>query len=212
MIAYKAVHKDMHSEFGNQPVYEVGRTYRFPLAARGVGGFHAAEDPLFCLGFIPPNRGRYLKVDLSGSLDASGCANGDTAAAATTMTILEELSVEQMLWEAVRYRFAWACKTVTDKKEVTGERLLAIADKIPSVSVTGERCIAYAKGTDTCAKACGRHCLAVAEGKGATAEVSGHDAIALAFPGAKASVSKGGYLLRVDNKNRIHLVEPTFSS
>ena len=79
MISFKAVHKDMSSSYGNKPVYEIGKTYVFPLASRGVGGFHAAEDPLFCLNFIPPEDARYFKVELQGRLDAAGCATAGVA-------------------------------------------------------------------------------------------------------------------------------------
>lgn len=193
MIAYKAVHKDMHSDYGERPVYQTGVRYTYPAAQRGAAGFHAAEDPLFCLSFIRPDQGRYFRVELQGELDAGGCEEYDTATAATSITFLEELSVEQMLWESLRYRLAWA-------KKGSGERSMTVARR-PGQTVTaqGRRSVAVAQGPATTAIASGQHSLAIAEGAGATATAHGEGTLAVAYgKDATASATHGAWVLLID--------------
>lgn len=199
MISFKAVHKDMSSSFGNKPVYEIGKTYVFPLAQRGVGGFHAAEDPMFCLNFIRPEEARYFKVELQGRLDAAGCTAGaDSAAAAEKLTLLEELTVEQMLWHAMLYRLSWAKLPVY--KDVNGERTMAIATKVgQSVRATGTRCVAVAKGKNSSAEADGYNCLAIAEGEGSSATASGSQSLVVTFrKGTTGTTKYGAWHLHLD--------------
>ena len=200
MISYKAVHKDMSSSFGDKPVYEVGKTYIFPYAERGRGGYHAAEDPLFCLNFIPPSEGRYFKVELQGRLDAEGCATtgADSAAAAEKITLLEELNVEQMLWHAMLYRLSWAKLPVNH--DVDDERAMTIADKKgKTVSAHGMRCVAVAKGADSTANASGEYALAIAEGENATATADGHLSLVVTYgKSAKGIRKRGAWHLHLD--------------
>lgn len=193
MISFKAVHKDMSSSFGDRPVYEIGKTYVFPYASRGVGGYHAAEDPLFCLNFIRPEEARYFKVELQGRLDAAGCATAgaDSAAAAEKLTLLEELTVEQMLWHAMLYRLSWAKLPVY--KDVTGERTMAIAAKAgQSVHARGTRCVAVAKGKNSSAEADGYNCLAIAEGEGSSATAQGSESLVVTFGKSTTGTTKWG--------------------
>lgn len=199
MISFKAVHKDMSSSFGNKPVYEIGKTYVFPLASRGVGGFHAAEDPMFCLNFIKPEEAKYFKVELQGRLDAAGCTAGaDSAAAAEKLTLLEELTVEQMLWHAMLYRLSWAKLPVY--KDVSGERTMAIAAKVgQSVRATGTRCVAVAKGKSSSAEADGYNVLAIAEGEGSSATASGSQSLVVTFgKGTTGTTKYGAWHLHLD--------------
>ncbi len=198
MIAFKAVYQDMSSQFGDKPVYEMGKTYIFPIAEIGRGGFHAAEDPLFCLNFIPPDKGRYFKVELQGRLDtAGGVAGADSAAAAERLTLLEELTVEQMLWYSMKYRLAWAKLPV--HKNANGERVMAVTDKADGlIEASGTKCVAVAQGKDSTAKACGPDSLAIAEGPGSKACATGYRALAVAF-GREASlvIGPGTWGLRI---------------
>lgn len=199
MISFKAVHKDMSSSFGNKPVYEIGKTYVFPLACRGVGGFHAAEDPLFCLNFIRPEEARYFKVELQGRLDAAGCTAGaDSAAAAEKLTLLEELSVEQMLWHAMLYRLSWAKLPIY--KDVSGERTMTIAAKAgQSVRASGTRCVAVAKGKNSSAEADGYNCLAIAEGEDSSATAKGSQSLVVTFgKGTTGTAKYGAWHLHLD--------------
>lgn len=200
MISFKAVHKDMSSSFGDRPVYEMGKTYVFPYAARGCGGFHAAEDPLFCLNFIPPEDARYFKVELQGRLDAAGCATAgaDSAAAAEKLTLLEELTVEQMLWHAMLYRLSWAKLPVNG--DVRGERSMTIADKQGrTVTADGTRCVAVAKADGSTAVAKGYNCLAIAEGKGTTATAEGNQSLVVTYGKDATGIARyGAWHLHLD--------------
>jgi len=199
MIAYKAVNKDLSSNFGNKPVYEMGKTYIFPLAERGYGGYHAAEDPLFCLNFIRPAEGRYFKVELQGRLDAAGCnAGADTAAAAERLTLLKELTVEEMLWLSMQYRLNWAKLPV--HKDISGQRVMSVTNKDgQEIKVTGSRCVAVAHTPGSTASVHGDHGLAIAEAPGATAEASGYNSLIVAY--GKDTIAKaknGAWVLRID--------------
>lgn len=200
MISFKAVHKDMSSHYGNQPVYEIGKTYVFPFARRGFGGYHAAEDPLFCLNFIRPEEARYFKVELQGRLDAEGCATAgaDSAAAAEKLTLLEELTVEQMLWHAMLYRLSWAKLPVYE--DVNGERTMAIAAKAgQSVRANGTRCVAVAKGKNSTAEANGNNSLAIAEGEGSSATANGSQSLVVTFgKGTTGTTKWGAWHLHLD--------------
>lgn len=194
MIAYKAVHKDLSSSYGNQPVYELGKTYTFPAASRGAAGFHAAEDPIFCLNFIRPEEGRYFKVELQGEMDPDGCTDGgSTAAAATSITFLEELTVEQMLWASLQYRLSWA-KTNTN----SGRHIEISKRKGQTVLADKTRCIAVANKTGTTAIANGCSTLAIAEGPDTKAEAHASDALAVAY-GKDSNIRVSyGWGLRID--------------
>ena len=199
MQAYKAVYKDMHSQFGDQPVYEMGKTYIFPIAERGHGGYHAAEDPLFCLNFIDPSQGRYFLVELQGRLDAAGCnAGADSAAAAERLTLLRELSVEEMLWRSMQYRLNWAKLPV--QGDVRGERCMTVTrDDGQKVCATGTRCVAVAHTPDSTAVAAGDNALAIAEAPGSTAEACGYRSLAVAFgAGTSAKTKNGAWLLTIN--------------
>lgn len=200
MLAFKAVHKDMSSNFGEKPTYEIGKTYHFPTAARGLSGFHAAEDPIFCLGFIPPEQGRYFKVEIQGRTDPDGGAgaNGQGAVAGTSITFLQELTVEQMLWYSMRYRLAWAKNPVHEN--TSGERAMGVCSrKGQSITVHGNRCVAVAGKEGCSATAHGSNALAVAEAPGATASVSGSNALGVAYGrDAKAEGHNGAWILIID--------------
>ena len=197
MIAYKAVYKNMSSSYGNQPVYRTGVTYAFPAATRGMAGFHAAEDPLFCLSFISPSEGRYFKVELQGEIDPDGCASngGTTAAAATHITFLEELSVEKMLWTSLQYRLAWA-----KSKDHRNTRTLLISNrKGQTVTADGSRSVAVANKANAVAIAQGCSCVAIAEGPNTRAEAYGNDALAVAYgKDSDLKVGRGAWGLRID--------------
>lgn len=199
MQAYKAVYKDMHSQFGNQPVYEMGKTYIFPIAERGYGGYHAAEDPLFCLNFISPAEGRYFLVELQGRLDAAGCnAGADSAAAAERLTLLRELTVEEMLWRSMQYRLNWAKLPVHG--DVRGERCMTVTrDDGQKVKANGNRCVAVAHTTGSTAEAAGDNALAIAEAPGATAEACGYRSLAVAYGAdTTAKAKNGAWILRIN--------------
>ncbi len=196
MIAFKATYKDMSSHFGDCPVYEVGKTYKVNLAARGLAGFHAAEDPIFCLRFIPPEQGRYFKVELGGRLDPDGPES--TAASATMITFLEEMTVEQMLWYSMKYRLDWS--KPHQKENATHDRETVITTrKEQQVTASGRRSVAIADHENCTATASGYNSLAIAEKPGSTARATGSDSLAVAFgPDTTAEKSTCAWAIRID--------------
>ncbi len=195
MIAFKAVNKDMTPNVGKNITYQIGKTYIFPMAQRAAGGFHAAEDPMFCLNFIKPQNGRYFKVELQGRLDAAGgpIAGGDTAAAAEKITLLQELTVPQMLWHSLQYRLMWTNKQRTESSNDSNLLCVALKDNQTVIS-RGQHCIAVAKGKNSTAIAEGYKGTAIAEGDGAHCEAR---ELAVAFGRNTTAVSKYGYAIRI---------------
>ena len=196
MIAFKATYKDMSSHFGDCPVYEVGKTYKVNLAARGLTGFHAAEDPIFCLNFIRPEEGRYFKVELGGRLDPDGPKS--TAASATMITFLEEMTVEQMLWYSMKHRLDWS--KPPQKENAYKEREAVITTgKNQKVSATANRSVAIADHEGSTATASGYNSLAIAEKPGCTARATGSGSLAVAFgPGTSAEKSPGAWAIHIN--------------
>ena len=93
MKAYKGFDKDLKCR-GFQ--YEIGKTYTMmegepvKLCKRG---FHACEKPLDCFGYYAPGLSRYCEVELA---DVSGERSGDSKRVAKTITIIRELTKDEM--------------------------------------------------------------------------------------------------------------------
>ena len=93
MKAYKGFDKDLKCR-GFQ--FEIGKTYTMmegepvKLCKRG---FHACEKPLDCFGYYAPGLSRYCEVELA---DVSGERSGDSKRVAKTITIIKELTKDEM--------------------------------------------------------------------------------------------------------------------
>ena len=93
VIAYKGMKSDMTCR-GFQ--YEIGKTYKTDKAKLCECGFHACLNPRDVLEYYPHYRAsRYFKVKLSGKI--TKCDNLDTKVAATEITILEEINIDEVI-------------------------------------------------------------------------------------------------------------------
>ena len=92
VIAYKGMNSDMTCK-GFQ--YEVGKTYKTDKAELCNWGFHACLNPRDVLDYYSQEYSRYFKVKLSGEI--TKCYKIDTNAAATEITILEEINIDEII-------------------------------------------------------------------------------------------------------------------
>ena len=93
VIAYKGMQSNMTCR-GFQ--YEIGKTYKADKAELCKYGFHASLNPRDVLDYYEQNEGsRYFKVKLSGEI--AKCDNLDTKVAATEITILEEINIDEVI-------------------------------------------------------------------------------------------------------------------
>ena len=93
VIAYKGMKYDMTCRDFK---YEVGKTYKTDKAELYECGFHACLNPINVLEYYPQNKGsRYFKVKLSGEI--TECNGFDTNVAATEITILEEITFDEII-------------------------------------------------------------------------------------------------------------------
>ena len=93
VIAYKGMKSDMTCK-GFQ--YELGKSYKTDKVELCEYGFHACLNPRDVLEYYPQNKGsRYFKVKLSGKI--AKCDKSDTKVAATEITILEEINIDDII-------------------------------------------------------------------------------------------------------------------
>ena len=93
VIAYKGMNSDMSCR---DFYYEIGKTYKIDKVKLCEIGFHACLNPLNVRYYYPQDKGsRYFKVKLSGEI--AKCDEHDTKVAATEITILEEISIDDII-------------------------------------------------------------------------------------------------------------------
>ena len=92
VIAYKGMNSDMTCRDFK---YEVGKTYKTDKAKLCQCGFHACLNPRDVLGYYSKNNSRYFKVKLSGEI--AKCGKFDTKVAATEITIIEEINIDEVI-------------------------------------------------------------------------------------------------------------------
>ena len=93
VIAYKGMKSNMTCRDFQ---YEIGKTYKTDKAKLCNCGFHACLSPLDVFGYYPQNEdSRYFKVKLSGEI--AKCGSLDTKVAATEITILEEINIDEVI-------------------------------------------------------------------------------------------------------------------
>mgnify|MGYP003553390782 FL=1 len=93
VIVYKGMNSNMSCR-GFQ--YEIGKTYKTDKVKLCECGFHACLNPRDVLDYYPHYRAsRYFNVKLSG--DIAKCGNFDTKVAATEITILEEINIDEII-------------------------------------------------------------------------------------------------------------------
>ena len=93
VIAYKGMKSDMSCK-GFQ--YEIGRSYKTDKVELCECGFHACLNPIDVLYYYPKEENlRYFKVLLSGEI--TKCDFEDTKVAATEITILEEINIDEII-------------------------------------------------------------------------------------------------------------------
>ena len=93
VIAYKGMESNMTCRDFQ---YEIGKTYKTDKAKLCECGFHACLNPRDVLGYYPQyESSRYFKVKLSGKI--TKCDKSDTKVAATEITILEEININEII-------------------------------------------------------------------------------------------------------------------
>ena len=92
VIAYKGMKSDMSCK-GFQ--YEIGKAYKTDKVELCKWGFHACLNPRDVLDYYSQSiKSRYFKVKLSGEI--TKCDEYDTKVAATDITILEEITIDEL--------------------------------------------------------------------------------------------------------------------
>ena len=93
MIAYKGFNGDLTCTKGKGKYqYEVGKTYREDEAKCAKNGFHCVEEPIEVLNWYQEPGDRYCMVKASGDINE----DGDDKISCTEMTILRELTLQQI--------------------------------------------------------------------------------------------------------------------
>ena len=93
VIAYKGMNSNMSCRDFH---YELGKTYKTDKVKFGNCGFHACLNPRDVLEYYSQNENsRYFKVKLSGEI--TKCGIWDTNVAATEITILEEINIDEII-------------------------------------------------------------------------------------------------------------------
>ena len=93
VIAYKGMESDMNCRDFQ---YEIGKTYKTDKAELCKYGFHACLNPRNVRYYYPQEKSsRYFKVKLSGEI--TKCDEPDTNVAATEITILEEINIDEVI-------------------------------------------------------------------------------------------------------------------
>lgn len=98
---YKGFNEELQSTRGRGVFqWEIGKWYEADGDAKcHRNGFHCAENPLDCLRVYPYNgQNRYFLVEIDGEIDDEG-----SEISASRMRLVEELTIEELLIEAVRY-------------------------------------------------------------------------------------------------------------
>ena len=92
VIAYKGMKYDMTCRDFK---YELGKSYKTDNAELCKCGFHACLNPIDVLEYYPKNNSRYFRVLLSGEI--TKCGKYYTEVAATEITILEEINIDEII-------------------------------------------------------------------------------------------------------------------
>ena len=92
VIAYKGMKYDMTCKGFH---YEVGKSYKTDKVELCKCGFHACLNPIDVLEYYPKNNSRYFRVLLSGEI--TKCGKYYTEVAATEITILEEINIDEII-------------------------------------------------------------------------------------------------------------------
>ena len=93
MIAYKGFNNDLSCTRGNGIFkYKLGKTYKENEAKCARNGFHCVEEPIEVLSWYSGSNARYCMVEASGDVNE----DGNDKISCTEMTILKELTIEQL--------------------------------------------------------------------------------------------------------------------
>lgn len=92
VIAYKGMEFDMTCRDFH---YEIGKTYKTDKVELCECGFHACLNPLDVLDYYSQEDSCYFKIKLSGKI--TKCDEIDTKVAATEITILEEINIDEVI-------------------------------------------------------------------------------------------------------------------
>ena len=93
MRAYKGFNSNLDCTRGQGVFhYEVGKTYKEDKAQCASTGFHCVEQPIDVLTWYEGNGARFCEVEASGDINE----DGDDRISCTEMTIIRELTLEQL--------------------------------------------------------------------------------------------------------------------
>lgn len=103
MKVFKATREDMTCDMGQGTFrYELGKTYTAVNAKCGSVGLHSCEYVLGCMSYYPlDGKNRFFRAEAAGDIHEVGGA--DTRVSSTELTLVEELSLMKICYEALAY-------------------------------------------------------------------------------------------------------------
>lgn len=139
MLAYKGFNKDLICTLGKgQYQYEIGKTFKESKAKCVAAGLHCAEYPADCFTYYPIGNGnRYFLVEAGGHIDEDA---RDSKIACTEMTLLQELTIQDMMYATIEYLFAHPHRPFEHRSEG-----VVVAKDEAKLTKNGGFCIAFGK-------------------------------------------------------------------
>ena len=200
--AWKGFNKDLKCRDFQ---YSVGETYQHEGEVKACGsGFHACEHPLNVFSYYAPAVSRFCRVELSGAISRE--EDGDTKVASAVIKIGAEITIPELVSDAVKYVFdkaKWLKKSHTEKDgtaaSATGYQGAASATgRYGAASATGDQGAASATGDQGAASATGYQGAASATGYQGAASATGDQGAAMScgFRG-KAMAAAGNAIFLV---------------
>ncbi len=155
--------------------YQVGETYTHDgdvVACKS--GFHACEHPLDVLRYYSPATSKFAIVHQSGDLAKE--IDSDTKIASRELTVVTEITINELITAAIAYTFRHATPVDPDSPTPT------------PASATGDSGAASATGHSGAASATGKDAVAIASGFYGRAQASPTSAICLVKRNADGSI------------------------
>jgi len=214
VVAYKGFNRDLTCR-GFQ--YEIGKTYEHDDEVKACeSGFHACEHPLDVFRYYAPATSRFAEVTLSGELSRD---SEDSKIAASSITIVAELQLHELVERAIKYAFDRAEPSQKEKTDegshaasaagdygaalasgycgtstATGDYGAALAaGPRGAATATGDYGAASATDMRGAASATGRHGAASATGDFGAASATGRHGAASATGDFGAALATGTY-------------------
>lgn len=167
--------------------YEIGQTYacKGPIEA-SENGFHACGHPLDVFSYYAPADSVFAKVEQRGPFDRRA-----RKAASTKITILAEVSIQDMVADAIAYVFDRPDRGKEDSAATGKYDAMSAAASYGAATVTGGYGASLATGYGGAALTTGDHGAASAKGDDGAASVTSDYSAALATGERSAAVATG---------------------